>query len=429
MTRAFHAPAPPRRLSRRGRAASLPALAWALALAGVTAPGVGCGGEAGPRWEFPDVCVAEQPPDEACYVGKRDPGSEEVALATELADRYMAEHPPESLDWDWAPGVLLFALTELHRITGDPALLAYARAFLDHHLAEGYPMSWSDHCPPALAALALYRETGEPAYRAVVEDAIALVETEAIRTEDGGINHLGTVELFEPTLWLDSLFMFGELLTRWTEETGDPRHLEELGRQIRIFASHLQTDGGLFLHAYQWPAAPDPDVLWARGNGWVTASGYDYLRARALRGERDEDVAAILARQVAAVQQTQDATGLWWTVMDHPGEIYLETSASALFGLGLARGFRYGALGPDVLPTVARALAGVRSRIARDDQGRPYVTGISGPTSAGEWVDYATVDLEDDLHFGVGAVILFLVEASGLAEAQSPDSGGRGASP
>jgi unsaturated rhamnogalacturonyl hydrolase len=100
--------------------------------------------------------------------------------------------------------------------------------------------------------------------------------------------------------------------------------------------------------------------------------------------------------------------------MDHPGEIYLETSAAALFGLGMARGYRYGHLPADVLETVGRALSGVRARIAQDGQDRPYVTGISGPTTAGSFASYAGVPLVDDRHFGVGAVLLFLVEASGL---------------
>jgi unsaturated rhamnogalacturonyl hydrolase len=374
-----------------------------------------CGGdEPAPSWDFPDVCTPGEPPDEACYVAQREPGSDEVALAVEIADRYVAEHPAEQQAWDWGEGTLMFALTELYRITGEARFRDYYQAWMDHHLEQGYPLTWSDHCPPALTALALYEETGDPAYRAVVEDVIHYLEQEALRTEEGGISHLGTQDLFGATLWLDSLFMFGTTLSRWTEHTGEPRHLDELGTQILIFRDTLQSDTGLFFHAYQWPPAPDPDVLWARGNGWVTVAGYDYLRARRLRGERDRPVEQMLAAQVEAVVQTQAATGLWWTVMDRPEEIYLETSAAALFGFGLARGYRYGYLEADVLPTVQLALEGVRDRVRRDAQDRPYVTGISGPTTAGTFETYANVSLEEDRHFGVGAVILFLLEVSGL---------------
>ncbi|MDY0005115.1 MAG: glycoside hydrolase family 88 protein [Polyangia bacterium] len=392
------------------------ALLAAVALVAGLALSTACPGpgESPLAWDFPDVCLEGQAPDEACYVEKRAPGSAEVALAAGLAARYMAEHPAELMAWDWGEGTLMFAMTELSRVTGDGTYLHYAKTWMDHHLASGYPLTWSDHCPPALTALALYEDTGDVAYRAVVEDVMYYLESEALRTEEGGISHMGTQDLFGPTLWLDSLFMFGMALTRWAEQTGDEGPLEVLGEQIGIFARALQTEGGLFYHAYQWPTAPDPDVFWARGNGWVTVAGYDYLRARRLRGERDRAVSELLGRQVAAVRETQDSTGLWWTVMDRPGEIYLETSAAALFGFGMARGYRYGLLGPEVLPSVGMALGGVRARILRDSQERPYVTGISGPTTAGSFTNYASVPLVDDRHFGVGAVMLFLIEASGL---------------
>lgn len=389
---------------------------WLPVLCGLLLLMAACSGptEPPPSWNFPDVCEEGVPPDEACFILKRDPGSAEVALAVEIADRYVAQHPPDEMAWDWGEGTLMFALTELRRITGHQRYFDYVRAWMDWHLARGYPLNWSDHCPPALAALALYQETGDARYRAVVQDVISYLAEEALRTPEGGISHLGVHDLFGPTLWLDSLFMFGMVLTRWAEHTGERAHLDVLAEQIRIFATALQAPVGLFYHAYLWPPAPEPDVFWARGNGWVTVAGYDYLRARRLRGEGDSVVSALLQRQVEAVMATQDSTGLWWTVMDRPNEIYLETSAAALFGMGMARGYRYGFLREEVRPSVDSALLGVLDRIAWDGEGRPFVIGISGPTTAGSFSTYANVPLVDDRHFGVGAVILFLVEASGL---------------
>jgi len=98
----------------------------------------------------------------------------------------------------------------------------------------------------------------------------------------------------------------------------------------------------------------------------------------------------------------------------HPGKYYLETSAGALFSYGIARAWRYGLAGDEVLPKLSMALDGIRSRIAKDDQGRPFVTGISGPTSADKLEEYGKVLLEDDLPYGVGAVIMALTETSGL---------------
>jgi unsaturated rhamnogalacturonyl hydrolase len=376
---------------------------------------IGCGSDDPAEQSTPWVCEPTFPSPSDPFAAERAPSSEEVQLAKAIADRTIALHEPTELSWDWGEGTLMFSLVDLYRVTGDTTYRDYYRAWIDHHIDRGYLISMSDRCPPALSALALYQETCEDKYRVVVDDVLDYLYTVAPRTEQGGISHMGTVDLFGETLWVDSLFMFGNVLIRWGELTGNARALSEFSKQYRIFAELLQQDGGLFTHAYGWPGYQDEGVFWARGNSWVTAAGYEYLRVRAERGEQDEAVRASLQRQVDAIIASQDpATGLWWTVMSRPGEIYLETSASALFALGMARGYRLGLLDDSVLPVIDRAMIGVRSKIVLDDQDRPMVTDISGPTTVGEFKDYAAVKLDDDISYGVGAVILALLETSGL---------------
>jgi unsaturated rhamnogalacturonyl hydrolase len=52
--------------------------------------------------------------------------------------------------------------------------------------------------------------------------------------------------------------------------------------------------------------------------------------------------------------------------------------------------------------------------IHTDAQDRPVVTGISGPTMAGSFEYYRDIPVLDDLPFGLGAVLLILIETSGL---------------
>ena len=237
----------------------------------------------------------------------------------------------------------------------------------------------------------------------------------ALRTEQGGINHLGDTDILGVTLWLDSLFMFGNLLTRWGEFTHDATRLDMMGGQFAIFTALLQSPGGLYVHAYGYKPKVDTDIYWGRGNGWVTAAGYDYLRARRVRGERDPLVQQALEKQVNALIGLQDQdTGMWWTILNRPGETYLETSAGALFAYGMARAYRYGFLGAEVLPVIAKAMDGVRSKIVKDEQGRPVVTGVSLGTSAGTFEYYKSVAVGDDIGYGVGVVILSLIETSGI---------------
>jgi unsaturated rhamnogalacturonyl hydrolase len=285
---------------------------------------------------------------------------------------------------------------------------------LDYRIGQGYQVIWSDHCPPAITAISLLSDTSTDEYQQVVDDVFNYLDNVAPRLE-GGITHNGTLAS-TPSIWLDSLFMFGMVMTRWAELTEDPARLDMLSEQVGIFAERMQRESGLMQHAYGLPLA-DNDVHWLRGNSWVTASLSDYLRVRVRRGETDPDVEQVLRDQVRGVMELQDSeTGLWWTVMDRPGDIYLETSGSALFAYGMARAYRYGILGEEELASARRAVEGVKQQIRTDEQGRPIVTGISKGTDPGTFEQYAAVQLGEDIHYGVGAAILALVETSGLPE-------------
>jgi unsaturated rhamnogalacturonyl hydrolase len=361
------------------------------------------------------ACTATSPSTSDPFAKAHAPDSAQIALARAIADRYMTENPPTSVAWGWGEGTLMEGIAELYRVTTAPTYRDYLRQWMDPYVANGYSVTKSDDCPPALSAIVLYQTSCSDGYANVVQTVLHLLYDDALRTSDGGISHFGTSTIFPPTLWIDSLFMFGSVLVRWGEASGDARALDEYASQYKVFQSHLQDSTGFFVHAFNWVAPQDPGVYWGRGNGWVVASGFDYLRVRAARGETDDAILSSLRQLALAITKAQDtATGLWWTVVNRPGETYLETSASALFALGLARGYRAGLLDASVLPTVHHAMDGVRTKIVLDAQGRPVVTGVSGPTDPGRFSTYASVPVQSDLTYGVGAVILALIEESGI---------------
>ncbi len=379
-------------------------------LAGVS--GWACSGDSGNVYF--DQCLPDVPADE-CYASRRDPESEQVALALEVALRYIDGHPARREIWDWGPGVLMFAMTELYRVTGDERLRDYYAAWLDHHIEEGYKVVWSDSCPPAITATALVSDENGEAYQQVIDDVIDYLY-DAPLTEDGGISHVGVLP-GQPSIWVDSLFMFGMVLTRWGELSEEVIHLDLMSEQVEIFASRLQHDNGLMQHQYGQLQETDDDIYWNRGNAWVVASLIDYLRVRQARGETDPIVEQVWRDQVEGVLELQDEdSGIWWSIMNRPGEIYLETSGAALFAYGLARGYRYGFLGQEELHAAKRAVEGVKARIRYDEDNRPVVTDISGQTDPGTFEVYASVKLYEDRDFGVGAAILALIETSGLPD-------------
>lgn len=374
---------------------------------------LGCSGSAAEPPYF-DWCLADSPPDDACYASKRDPLSSNVDLAREIATRQMEDHPADTIIWNWEESVMMLGISELYRVTGDTAFRDYYRDWIDHHIDKGYFMGTSDSCSPAALAVLLYHELGDAKYLTVVEDALHYLAQVATRTEEGGISHLGDAPVV--TLWVDSLFMFGNVLMKHGELADDPAALGEFRSQFAIFTDLLQSDGGFYRHAHNWPGQ-DENVYWGRGNGWVAAAGSEYLRVLRDRGETDAVAETAMDRLMEAARAVQDPkTGLWWTVLNRPDETYLETSATALFSYALARLYRYGYTDDTALRAIADAMDGVRSRVVTTKLGKPVITGVSGPTGVGSFANYAGIKTIDDVPFGIGAVILALVESSGLPE-------------
>jgi unsaturated rhamnogalacturonyl hydrolase len=344
-----------------------------------------------------------------------DAESEQVALATAIAVRYIETYPYENELWDWKSGVLMHALAELYLVTGDERLHDYYQSWLDYRIEQGYQMLWSDSCPPAITAVALLKEEPDEAYQQVVDDTLEYLDVTAPRTEEGGISHNGILGN-QTSVWLDSLFMFGMVLNRAAELPGYEARLDMMAEQSRIITGILQDDNGFMRHAQDWPGY-DESLYWARGNAWVVASLADYLRIRLERDESDPELEDVFLRHVEAIIGAQEANdGMWWSIMNRPGEIYTETSGSALFASGIARAYRHGILGDEERAVAERAVAGiVEDRIRIDDDG-PVVTGVSLATDPWSFEEYASVPLGDDVNYGVGAVILALIETSGLRE-------------
>ena len=364
-----------------------------------------------------DWCQENTPPDPACFSAKRDPNSKGVLIAKTIAQRWIARHPPSSLSWNWEEAVLLWGIALLYDVTNERLFFDYIRSYIDHHLQKGISISTSDSCAPSAIAEWLYHHSRDPRYKAIVEQAMTYLKEQAFCSPEGGINHLGTIPLI--TLWVDSLFMFGNVLVSSGEYENDEEALRLFREQFLIFSDALQDESGFFRHAVYWDGVPEQGVHWARGNGWAFASAVQYLRVVTNQGRTDPEIWQRVEALLNAILKAQDKnTGLWWTVLDLPDQGYLETSASALFTYAMARAFRYGLVGNEILPFIWKAIGGVESRIDRFIMDDPIVRGTSGPTIPGPVESYLKVKQADDLPYGVGAVIMALVETSGLPDVE-----------
>lgn len=349
------------------------------------------------------VCIKGAPPKPA-------PFALEVT-ARAVADGWIARHKPESMHWDWGPAVLSYGMLDLYERTGDQTYLAFVTAWLKSH-KDTFPMIWSDTVAPTSSAARVARYSCDPELLGMIERAMVYLET-APRSLGGGIGHLGILQPEQPQLWVDSLFMFGGLLLHRAPLFGTPEDLDLFVDQALIFADALQDGSGFFRHALvheqPFPASP---VYWGRGNGWVANILSRLLVVLPKEHPRRAELDAVERRLLHAVAASQNATGLWNTVLLPVGASYDETSASALFADALTRGARLGLIDKERAAEVsARARDAVLAKITTVD-GHAVVQGTSTATQPGGREYYNGLPVEDDVHYGVGAVLLMLTGAA-----------------
>lgn len=346
-------------------------------------------------------CAVQAPPAPRAFADE--------ATARAVADGWIARHTPASMDWDWGPAVLAWAMLDLYEATGEDRYRAFVAAWLAHHAAS-FPAVWSDTVAPAAAAARIAAWTCDPALLGVVARTDDYLR-DAPRSAGGGIGHLGILQPEHPQLWVDSLFMIGSYWMARHALFGDPADRDAFAAQIRIFADALQNRRtGLFHHALvrerRWPWN---DVFWGRGNGWVAAIVGRFLADLPDDHPDHEAIRVIEQQLLGGVVGTQDPSGLWWTVMNAPGVGYTETSASALFAYALRRAAAENWLDPARAGAAADlARAAVLGRLATDADGHVVVTGTSGPTQPGGLEYYAGLPQGDDIDYGVGSVLLML---------------------
>ena len=133
-------------------------------------------------------------------------------------------------------------------------------------------------------------------------------------------------------------------------------------------------------------------------------------------------IVAMYKDLMGAIAKAQDGSGLWFQILDMPGEPgnYLEESASAVFAYAFFKGMRMGMLSPaDFALPAEKALAGIRDHfVSRDAEGRIHVggtckvAGLGGrPYRDGSYGYYMSEPVVSDDYKGTGPLILALCEA------------------
>lgn len=185
-------------------------------------------------------------------------------------------------------------------------------------------------------------EGGEKVTRTVAD----YIRNRQQRLPDGTFyrNH-SYMALMNETMWADDTYMSVPFMCRYYKENGEDYWLEEAVRQIRqIFEYLYMPQEGIMSHIYDTRHGVQTKVPWGRGNGWVVFSLTELLAVMPEEHEDRKEILDIYRRLCRGILGLQDEEGMWHQVLTFP-DSYRETSCTAMFVCGFARGVRFGWFG------------------------------------------------------------------------------------
>ena len=396
-----------------------------------------------------------------------------VEISTRLAESEMARRG-DSLSfggwdkvtrrpsgWSYTTGLLMQAMDDLSAAVGDPRFASFAKRTIDSYLTEdGAIRTYEagefniDNVNSGKMLQRLWQRHRDPRYQAAV-GALAAQLAKHPRTSEGAFWHK---QRYPHQLWLDGVYMGMPFLAGVGVAEGDDRKVEEAVREFTIARTHLRDPrSGLYYHAWDeakqqsWadPQTGRSRFVWARGLGWYAMALVDVLDV--IPREKSElraPLLAIIPELAESLVRHQDATGVWFQIMDMPaapgnheteptaranvtGERpdggplpgnYREASASAMFTYFLTKAVNEGYLPASFTPAAQKAYAGlVDEFVSVHADGSFHLTNVVevgglGYGRDGSYRYYMSERVVDDDPKGVGPAIMAGLEISELAK-------------
>ncbi|MCB9208969.1 MAG: glycoside hydrolase family 88 protein [Ignavibacteriales bacterium] len=336
-------------------------------------------------------------------------------------------------DWHYTNGVLNFAMNELGNLLEEKKYNDFVDNNFDFVFNHGdldyfkklydeqkkidwfsvrqvtwhmfYRMIRLDDCGTIGASLIdVYKKNPQENYKNYI-DLVSnhILKTEP-RLEDGTISRYWP---HENTIWADDLFMSVAFLARMGKFTGESKYFDDAINQVKLFHKYLwNNEKEIFYHCYHTDTEQNGVAHWARANGWMFMAEADLLDVLPENYPERDKVLEIFQDQAEGIARWQSENGLWHQLLDK-NDSYLETSASAMFVFGLAKGVNRGWINQDYSYVADTGWEGVLSNI--DDNGNVHKicvgTGIMPALSF-----YYKRPVESNIPMGEGPVIRAGVE-------------------
>jgi unsaturated rhamnogalacturonyl hydrolase len=215
-----------------------------------------------------------------------------------------------------------------------------------------------DHICPGRTLFGLYDLTGKEKYRRAMDTLYSQLKSQP-RTAEGGFWHK---QVYPNQMWLDGLYMAQPFYAEYTRRyVKDPEeraaNFADIAQQFIIVAEHTWDPATqLYRHAWDsshqmfWcnPETGQSDHAWGRALGWYMMALVDVLPLLPAETPGRDRMLEIYKGLCETLPRYADpATGMWYQVLDRPGEKgnYVEATASAMFIYSMAKGTRFGYIG------------------------------------------------------------------------------------
>lgn len=194
-------------------------------------------------------------------------------------------------------------------------------------------------------------------WREIADYVADYISNKQARLEDGTFYRKVLMHIFhENTMWADDLYMSVPFLCRYAALTGDNKYLDDAASQFLGFKKRLYLpDLKVMAHIFDFRRNMNTGVPWGRGNGWPFFSLSELLAVLPENHELRPQLLDFFRDLAEGYLALQDDQGMWHQVLTHP-DAYPETSCTAMFAYGFARGIRYGWLAANRTPAFANAV-------------------------------------------------------------------------
>lgn len=331
--------------------------------------------------------------------------------------------------WTYENGFYLAAAWELYQRTKNEAYFNYIKGWTDNYITpEGklkedeYDMSEYklDDILPGRLCIYLYEKTGDVKYKKVAEQLRTHLSKQP-KTSDGGYWHK---QIYPYQMWLDGIYMADIFSTQYAKAFNEPKMYDEAVHQIKLISQHTKDPlTGLMYHGWDesknkvWADSvkgTSPE-FWGRAIGWYLMAVVDCLDNIPENHPARQELITIFKDLSQSLIKYQDKkTDLWYQVVNkgtQPGN-WIETSCSAMYAYGFAKGYNKGLLDKTYHDRAQAAFDSIiRNYTYYDDAGNIYldqtvkVGTLNIKSSKGDFDYYVNTERRLNDYKGLGALL------------------------